>query len=102
MFNAQVGQFYTEEQQSVIEKTWQEEHGKVLREISALKETEFEDSALYVQESPLGPVAKLLWDFFPPIYPCPLLWQIGRAPMVGDGGIFVSAIDVDRYRLVFP
>ncbi len=88
------GHLFVEEQQRNVEEAWQEQNVKILQEIASLQGDEFNTSygGRYNNSygvsmmSVYGGNAKLLWDFFPPIYPCPIVWQVGRLPDTGDGG----------------
>jgi len=69
-----------------MEVAWQEQNTQILREIAALRGDEFNNTSMSVHSNQ----RKLLWDYFPPIYPCPLVWQVGRLPDIGDGGRVIS------------
>ena len=75
-------EFVSDAQVGLIEEAWWSQQRHYLAEIAALTGDEFDGMKLSVYDDGL----KLLWDFFPPLYPCPLLWRAGNIPSTGDGG----------------
>jgi hypothetical protein len=99
LWQVKTGQLFVEEQQHNVEIAWQEQNNQVLQEIATLRGDEFNNTSMSVHSKN----SKLLWDYFPPIYPCPLVWQVGRMSQEGDGGkVIPRSLDVQYPLLGLP